>query len=89
MRTIILSAMALLVAGGLPFAPPAAQASFPGTSGRIAFASERDGNFEIYTMRADGSEQVRFTNDPSYDSQPAWSPDGSRIRLLLGSERQL
>ena len=45
----------------------------------IAFASERDGNFEIYTMRADGSDQTNRTNNPAFDAEPAWSPNGKQI----------
>jgi TolB protein len=55
----------------------------------IAFSSNRDDpdpstcefdcNFEIYVMNADGSDVVRLTDDPADDTEPAWSPDGSRI----------
>jgi hypothetical protein len=47
-------------------------------AGRIAFASNRDGNFEIYVMNADGSGVTRLTNNPAND-WPSWSPDGKRI----------
>jgi len=47
--------------------------------GVIAFQSNRDGNFEIYTMREDGSGQMRLTDNKANDISPAWSPDGSRI----------
>src|ERR1041384_839244 len=50
--------------------------------GRIAFASDRDGNFEIYVMNPDGSGQLRLTNDPGEDTQPAWSPDGTQIAFV-------
>ena len=48
---------------------------------RIAFASDRDGNFnvEIYVMDADGSNQQNLTNNPFADRSPSWSPDGKRI----------
>ena len=46
---------------------------------RFAFASKRDGNFEIYTMDADGSQLTRLTDDPAEDVEPAWSPDGEKI----------
>ena len=46
---------------------------------RIAFASDRDGNWEIYVMNADGTAQTRLTNDAADDQNPAWSPDGSKI----------
>ena len=48
-------------------------------SGRIAFASDRDGNFEIYVMNADGSGQTRLTHNDASDSFPRWSPDARRI----------
>ena len=46
---------------------------------KIAFSSNRDGNPEIYTMKLDGSEVTRLTNNSVYDGEPAWSPDGARI----------
>jgi len=51
----------------------------PAPSGRIAFDSDRDGNFEIYVMNADGTGVTRLTNGPAADGGPAWSPDGTRI----------
>ncbi len=50
-----------------------------GLKGTIVFQSNRDGNFEIYTMAADGSGQRRITNSPANDIAPCWSPDGSEI----------
>jgi Tol biopolymer transport system component len=41
---------------------------------RIAFASQRDGNDEIYTMNADGSAETNRTNNPAADARPDWSP---------------
>ena len=49
------------------------------TTAKIAFASQRDSNNEIYVMNADGTNQVRLTNNPSNDESPTWSPDRSRI----------
>ena len=45
----------------------------------LAFVSNRDGNFEIYVMNADGSGPTRLTNTPGSEGTPAWSPDGRRI----------
>jgi Tol biopolymer transport system component len=41
--------------------------------------SNRDGNSEIYTCKADGSGIRRLTNNPATDDEPAWSPDGTKI----------
>jgi Tol biopolymer transport system component len=41
---------------------------------KIAFASERDGNGQIYVMNADGTGQTRLTNNSAYDNKPDWSP---------------
>jgi TolB protein len=46
---------------------------------QIAFASNRDGRFQIYAMNADGSNPRRLTNDKSEDTAPAWAPDGAAI----------
>lgn len=46
---------------------------------RIVFTSNRDGNFEIYGMGADGSDVVRLTNNAADDLDPALSPDRSKI----------
>jgi Tol biopolymer transport system component len=51
-------------------------------TGKIAFASNREGNFEIYTINSDGSDQVRLTNNPGVDNYPAWSPDGTMIAFI-------
>jgi len=40
---------------------------------KIAFTSERDENFDIYIMNADGSEQKRLTNSPAWDEMASCS----------------
>ena len=50
---------------------------------RIAFATNRDGQQEIYVMNADGSDQRRLTRAPRRDDiLPRWSPDGEAIAYV-------
>lgn len=46
-------------------------------SGRVVFASDRDGNSEIYLM--DSAGERNLTRNPADDRDPRFSPDGSRI----------
>ena len=49
---------------------------------RIAFVSDRDGDWDIYAMTVDGDDVRRLTNSPGTDKSPAWSPDGSKIAFI-------
>ena len=49
---------------------------------KIAFASNRDGNWEIYLMNPDGSQQERLTQNNARDFSPVWSPDGEQILFV-------
>ena len=46
---------------------------------RIAFYSNRDGNRQIYTMRPDGTDLLRLTDNSQENYSPTWSLDGSKI----------
>jgi Tol biopolymer transport system component len=46
---------------------------------KLAFMSNRDGNFELYVANADGGNVHRLTNNPANDFNPAWSPDGRKL----------
>ena len=45
----------------------------------ITFTSNRDGNYEIYVMNENGSNQFKVTDNPSNDKNPSWSPDKTKI----------
>ena len=46
---------------------------------RIVFVSNRDGQTDIYSIKPDGSEILRITNDTEIDTNPVWSPDKTQI----------
>jgi TolB protein len=46
---------------------------------RLAFASDRDGDDDIYIVRLDGTGLRKVTRNLVDDSNPSWSPDGRRI----------
>jgi dipeptidyl aminopeptidase/acylaminoacyl peptidase len=65
------------------------QAPFPVQNGKIAFQSFRDGNSEIYTMNADGSNQTNISNNSVHDEDPDWSPDGTKIIFWRDDPRDI
>ena len=46
------------------------------------FASDRDGDFEIYLMDTDGSNVEQLTSNGDTDEYPCWSPDGEFIAFV-------
>lgn len=49
---------------------------------RIAFVTSRDGDAEVYVMRADGSAVRRLTAFHRDDWGPVWAPDGRTLAFL-------
>ena len=86
LKVVLVAALLAACFLALAETPHPAVASFPGANGKIAFASDRDGNYEIYTMDADSSGQTRLTNNAAFDDQPAWSPNGTKIAFVTNRD---
>jgi len=81
-RLVLLTALALLA-----LAAPA-RAAFPGTNGRIAYDDHTDPNqvdasaSSIHTVNSDGSLDLPISPAGVYDTDAAWSPDGTKIAFM-------
>lgn len=77
---VVLGAMAVLATGVAGTVSPAG-AAFPGGNGKIACASNRTGDFEIFTFGSTGTEvnPTNLTNLVGFDGRPRWRSDGRKI----------
>ncbi len=57
--------------------------------GWIAFTSNRDGDPDIWAVRADGTDLKQLTNLPGTQHYLQWSPDSTKIAYSSESEAQL
>jgi len=54
--------------------------AFSSDGNRIAFGSDRSGNYEIWTCNSDGTNQTQLTSlKAAVAGSPRWSPDGNAI----------
>jgi eukaryotic-like serine/threonine-protein kinase len=47
--------------------------------GRLVVASDRGGNWDLWTLSTNGGELEQLTTDPAVDAGARWKPDGSEI----------
>jgi TolB protein len=76
---IVTSALAVTLASS-----GSAGATHPGLNGKIAFAGYGAGDYNIWIMNADGSYRTYLTSSPDWETDPAVSPDGSKIAYTRG-----
>ena len=81
-KIVVLSLTGLAV---LAAAAGSVAASPAKTAWRIALTTNREGDSEIYSMKADGSAVRRLTRSPKFDGPGPWSRDGRR--MLFYSQR--
>ena len=81
-RAVVIVTLPIVLTAMLTAASPlhAQDAPAPAAQlGRIAYASDVDGDFEIFVMRPDGTRRRQITHNRVDDVAPSWSPDGTRI----------
>src|SRR5438094_10003169 len=81
-RTVLLLSLAAILAAceetTVPRLPSTQLLPPLNPGSKIAFHTNQDGNFEIYSMAADGSGLRRLTENDANDGFAAWSPNGRR-----------
>ena len=56
---------------------------------KIVYETHRDGNWELYMIRADGTGTVNLTTTPAVNElYPHVSPDGSRLSFVVDGEEE-
>jgi len=83
-----LGSLALLAStAGVAVSAGPVGATHPGINGKLACASSRTGNSEVFTFNPNGTEleATNLTNNATFDGRPKYSPDGRQI--LFESDR--
>jgi Tol biopolymer transport system component len=83
-------ALILIVSAALALVG-SASAAFPGTNGRIAFSRGvgTGADYDIYTMRADGTRRRAVVASRFLDLDPSWSGSGRRLAFVRDVDDRL
>jgi Tol biopolymer transport system component len=65
------------------FSANSAYATFPGRNGLIAFQSQTDAGFQIFTVDPNGQNLRQITHVSGDAFRPDWSPDGRQIAFEI------
>ena len=88
-RLLLILSLVVLAAGapgaGIRSATPALERAASNADGAIVFASTRDGNSDLWAVKADGTGLTQLTKEPFDAYNPLPSPDGRHI-LFEGGE---
>ncbi len=59
--------------------------------GKIVYTSDMSGtsHLQIYSVKADGGSRGNLTHDQSNNTQPAWSPDGTKVAFVSDRDNGL
>ncbi len=55
------------------------QPAFSPDGQRVAFASDRGGQWDIWIMSVEGGQPIRVTDSAADEIHPSWSPDGEQL----------
>ncbi len=70
----------------LPTATLPATATKEAAQGLIVFHSNRNGEYQVYVMDANGDNVRRLTNFAAPNSEPTWAPDGTKVAFTSGKD---
>lgn len=70
--------LAVALAIGVAAATPASAVA-PGANGKLLYTLQTVGNYDIWTVGADGSANTPIVTDSADDQGGSWSPDGTKI----------
>ena len=63
------------------------QASWSFDGRKFVYSSRKLGDFDIWTMNADGGEKRRITGLQGDEAKPVWGPDGTSIAFICADCR--
>lgn len=55
------------------------QSKWSADGSKFIYTSSKDGDWEIYSCKINGTNDLRITSNSSNDYNAIWSPDGTRI----------